>query len=451
MSAVNIYCIAKCNLNSKTGYYIVVIDNEGVVNKLTSHIYNTTLNQCVLHGLIAGVKFANTSGGITIHTRQSFGMTNFLKGRGDNKGLVGELNFELLKKSCKYKFVVNKKLSSQFVQFDHIESNNIVEYEWKNYSSIFDAVGCMSSGVYIIIHKGKQSRVVYVGVSNNIGRRMQQHIDAYLEGNHNIYNAGKDDDVYDWMSMFSSNNPWKEYKENAEKRLVWASTTLKRKSPTNLLATSQKFDSKWRDICNNKYLPCLGVSVIPMHFFQYKQAIEIESSIQKRLVSTFELNGIFNVEYISVLGKIEVPSVYFSEAKFSNSPPVDEVTKLVLKDLNSEFNSSHIAFKAREQLSGVINARVKEKQLAQRALRSEIYKSKNKDIDQPQDKDIDKPKDNKWTDCELEKLRVMLVDYNMTPLDISAYLDREPNSIAERIEYNDKISNRRWRSNSMWL
>ncbi|HFV7132458.1 TPA: GIY-YIG nuclease family protein, partial [Escherichia coli] len=51
--------------------------------------------------------------------------------------------------------------------------------EWRFLGSLSEARKSGCSGVYLIVHKGLFSRVVYVGVSCNVGRRITEHYDGY--------------------------------------------------------------------------------------------------------------------------------------------------------------------------------------------------------------------------------------------------------------------------------
>lgn len=56
-----------------------------------------------------------------------------------------------------------------------------------------------------------------------------------------------------------------------------------------------------------------------------------------------------------------------------------------------------------------------------------------------------------WTLKEMEKLRVMLVDFGLSPTEISEYLRKEPRSISKKISENDKVTNYKWRESVGWL
>ncbi|MEA0064079.1 GIY-YIG nuclease family protein, partial [Escherichia coli] len=99
-----------------------------------------------------------------------------------------------------------------------------------------------------IVHKGLFSRVVYVGVSCNVGRRITEHYDGYLRGNRTIYDAGHDEDVYRFMSAYKIHNHTKYYQALANDYKIWASTTMYSDLPKNMLAKSQTFDTDWQSI-----------------------------------------------------------------------------------------------------------------------------------------------------------------------------------------------------------
>nr|WP_246875721.1 GIY-YIG nuclease family protein [Pantoea ananatis] len=52
--------------------------------------------------------------------------------------------------------------------------------EWRFLGSILEARKSGCSGVYLIVHKGLFNRVVYVGVSCNVGRRINEHYEGYM-------------------------------------------------------------------------------------------------------------------------------------------------------------------------------------------------------------------------------------------------------------------------------
>ncbi|MDU4841398.1 MAG: GIY-YIG nuclease family protein [Leclercia adecarboxylata] len=309
--------------------------------------------------------------------------------------------------------------------------------QWRFLGSISEARMSGCSGVYLIVHQGLFNRVVYVGVSCNVGRRINEHYEGYLRGNRTIYNAGHDDDVYRFMSAYKIHNHTKYYQSLAKDYKIWASTTVPSDSPKNLLAKSQTFDAAWEGIASEKYLPQLKVWALPMARYCYSNASRIESVIQTKLVRAFDLRGFFNLKSISILGKIEYPYLEKIKDFIVDSPDVDLASQLIFSNLNTKGIDGNISKEFFLQLKDEIFQRVREAQ-SRRAIREHkvsLYKN------------FGKP----WTLKEMEKLRVMLVDFDMSPTEISEYLGREPRSIAKKIIENDKISNHKWRQSVGWL
>jgi predicted GIY-YIG superfamily endonuclease len=309
--------------------------------------------------------------------------------------------------------------------------------EWRFLGSISDARKSGCSGVYLIVHQGLFNRVVYVGVSCNVGRRIKEHYEGYLRGNRTIYNAGHNNDVYRFMSTYKIRNHTKYYQSLAKDYKVWASTTLCFDSPNNILAKSQTFDATWESIAFEKYIPQLIVWALPMANYCYSNATKIESAIQSKLIKYFDLRGFFNVKYLSILGKIEHPHLEKIKFFIINSPDVDLASQLIFSNLHTKEIDSNFSKEFLSQFESEIFQREKETQsrLTIREDKISLYENHGKP----------------WTLKEMEKLRVMLVDFDMSPTEISDYLGREPRSISKKISENDKVSNHKWRESVRWL
>lgn len=308
--------------------------------------------------------------------------------------------------------------------------------EWRYLGALRDAKTSGCSGVYLIVHRGIFDRVVYVGVSNNIGRRITEHYEGYLRGNRTIYNAGIHDDVYTFMSTLGIYNHIKFYQKLAHNYNIWASTTIHFDTPRNLLAEKQEFSSKWQDILFNKYLPQLVVWGLPMLNYNYLDATKIESVIQSKLIKAFNLRGFFNVKNISILGKIEHPQLK-RILPYINTLNLEPASKLIFDSLNLPeipFEVGNI-FSRQLEYEIVQRKNEKQKEILIQENKSSSYKNYGK----------------VWTPEDQEKLRVMLVVFNMTPKEMSQYLLRQPSAIAKRISDNDKLSNKKWREHLKWL
>ncbi|CPR18952.1 GIY-YIG nuclease family protein [Brenneria goodwinii] len=309
--------------------------------------------------------------------------------------------------------------------------------EWRFLGSISDARKSGCSGVYLIVHQGIFNRVVYVGVSCNVGRRINEHYEGYLRGNRTIYNAGHNDDVYRLMSTYKIRNHIKYYQSLAKSYEIWGSTTLYFDSPKNILAKNQTFDAAWESIAFEKYIPQLVVWALPMANYSYSNATKIESVIQSKLIKSFDLRGFFNATDLSILGKIEKP--YLENIKYFiiDSPDVDAASKIIFNNLFSKEIDENFSKEFHSQFESEVFQREKET-LRKREIRNHkisLYENHGKP----------------WTLKEMEKLRVMLVDFDMSPTEISDYLGREPRSISKKIIENDKITNNKWRESVGWL
>ncbi|EAO0351968.1 GIY-YIG nuclease family protein [Salmonella enterica] len=288
-----------------------------------------------------------------------------------------------------------------------------------------------------MVHQGLFNRVVYVGVSCNVGRRINEHYEGYLRGNRTIYNAGHNDDVYRLMSTYKIRNHIKYYQSLARDYEIWGSTTLHFDTPKNILAKNQTFDATWESIAFEKYIPQLVVWALPMANYCYSNATKIESVIQSKLIKSFDLSGFFNAKYVSILGKIEKPYLKKVKCLIIDVPDVDSASKIIFSNLYSKKIDENFCREFHSQFESEISQREKGIQRRQEIRNHKISLHEN----------YGKP----WTLKEMEKLRVMLVDFDMSPTEISDYLGRGPRSISKKIIENDKITNHKWRESVGWL
>lgn len=303
--------------------------------------------------------------------------------------------------------------------------------KWKCLGSLKEAKSSGCSGIYLIVHKGALNRIVYVGVSVNVGRRMREHYEGYLRGNRTIYNVDESEDVYSLMSSYLIHNHIKEYKNLANVKKIWASTTITSIEPKNLLSSNQNFSEEWEQILHKKYLPNLCVWALPLSNYTYEKATIIESLIQSRIIKTFDLRGFFNLKDISILGKIENTKVRKINIDFDCLPDLDDASKIVIKNINKSTTPPTAFSLAKIQLQDVITVR-------------EIARKKRVEV---REKTALKYRNNgkPWSTTDLEKLRVMVVEFEMTASEFSQHLGRAPRAVAKRIEYNDKLSFKKWR------
>ncbi|EDQ9026087.1 GIY-YIG nuclease family protein, partial [Salmonella enterica] len=231
--------------------------------------------------------------------------------------------------------------------------------EWRFLGSLSDARRAGCSGVYLIVHQGLFNRVVYVGVSCNVGRRINEHYEGYLRGNRTIYNAGHNDDVYRLMSTYKIRNHIKYYQSLARDYEIWGSTTLHFDTPKNILAKNQTFDATWESIAFEKYIPQLVVWALPMANYCYSNATKIESVIQSKLIKSFDLSGFFNAKYVSILGKIEKPYLKKVKCLIIDVPDVDSASKIIFSNLYSKKIDENFCREFHSQFESEISQREK--------------------------------------------------------------------------------------------
>jgi hypothetical protein len=310
--------------------------------------------------------------------------------------------------------------------------------EWKYLGNISKCFSIAFGGVYLITHLGCYHRILYVGTSNNIGRRMQQHYEGYFRGNRTIWKVTKSEDAYSLMTSFHITNYVNHYRKLAELNRIWASTTLEMIFPKNLLLPNQTFSDDWMQFLKHEYLPNIGIWALKISPYYAYQAVKMESAIQQRLVDLFKLGRFFNHRDLSVLGKIEFNNrrVKIPES-FATIPEIDAASQMVFLSLNRKKLPLEAYELAEKQLHDVISERLKEKEIRDNKRESILERYPRQG--------------SPWEPVDLEKLRVLLVDFNLSPKEMTKYLGRKPSTIAKRIEKNDKFSALRWRNSIKFL
>ena len=239
------------------------------------------------------------------------------------------------------------------------------------------------------------------------------------------------------MSAYKIHNHTKHYQALAKDYKIWASTTLYSDLPKNMLAKSQAFDTDWQSIALEKYIPQLVVWALPMANYCYSNASRIESAIQLKLIKSFDLRGFFNLKQLSILGKVEYPYMEKVKVFIIDVPDLDPASQLIFSNLHNKKIDDNFCKEFRSQFKNEIFQRESETQRKRTIREHKVSLYEN----------FGKP----WTLKEMEKLRVMLVDFDLSPTEISEYLGREPRSISKKISENDKVTNYKWRESVGWL
>lgn len=95
MKAVSIYSIGSCDTTTRIGNYDVLFDHEGRTRRLHRELRDTTVNRCIIQGLIDAVTALKEPCLLTLITSTAIGIAKGSKKKGPNADLVNELLFEL--------------------------------------------------------------------------------------------------------------------------------------------------------------------------------------------------------------------------------------------------------------------------------------------------------------------------------------------------------------------
>ncbi|MCU6500031.1 GIY-YIG nuclease family protein [Rugamonas sp. A1-17] len=307
------------------------------------------------------------------------------------------------------------------------------QLNWARLGRLGALEGTDRGGVYLLVHEGKFNRVIYVGTTGNFAQRFATHLEGYLSGYRSIWKAQANEDIYALMTSWHLKNQLKYYQTLAQRGALWGTTTLATLNPRNLLAPGQRFNDEWDDFVRKEYLPHIVAWGLKLEPYDARYAALIESAIQQRLVQVFRLGVFFKRKDLSVLGKIE----FFSRLirireSFANLPDVDAASKLVLSSLAEKHVPAAALKLAAEQLHDTLSMRQPrlEKLAARRAQVADKYPRQG----------------TKWEPVDEEKLRVMLVDFDMSPAAMSPILERKAASIRRHIEQRDRFTAGAWRN-----
>lgn len=104
MQSVFIYVAGSCNAHTRIGSASVLTE-RGDEKKVQTFTYeDTTVNRCIINGLIDAVRQLETPHHVVLVTSTPVGVASALKGKGPNRDLVSELLRELTARQCSYHF-----------------------------------------------------------------------------------------------------------------------------------------------------------------------------------------------------------------------------------------------------------------------------------------------------------------------------------------------------------
>lgn len=295
----------------------------------------------------------------------------------------------------------------------------LAKYDWEYNGTLDNLFSNNRKGVYLLIHRGRPSRIIYVGTTNNFSRRLEQHRQGMINGNRSIWRLKEDEDIYELMSYqgMSEKSKYKYYARLAKNGILWASTTLEYIEIKNDLSPKDDFEKNWKDYVQNSYMRRIETWICSMEEESKEKIIQLESQIQRALKKNFMIGSHIHNTGMSWLGKIEyLGDIYNYHFKFKRYPNLDIETIELLKNLT---DSKVIKYYKQSY--------IKKKELKNEKLRllKEVYEYAHTPWDLLENDII-------YTCC---RLGVSIEDI------ASNYLHRSPKEIQERIDFLSRYYN----------
>ena len=204
---------------------------------------------------------------------------------------------------------------------------------WTHLGTLSELKSTMLSGCYVFVWDNK--KIIYVGTSSNIEKRLHYHIKAIKEGKRPVWRVDDGDDIYDLLKNFKSNKQ-KYLKFLARNGYAWINYENTSKVE-NLLNPSDDFERNWKEYIESEFLPKIEVWATGINGNK-ALATTLESRMQILLRLAFNLGSLYSNFNQSWLGKIEHPNINNRvKFNFQNYPETDNQTLEVLKCINDKY------------------------------------------------------------------------------------------------------------------
>lgn len=125
---VSIYSLGSWNHRTRTGNYSVVLQYKNIHKTLTAEITDTTVNRCIIQGVIDAIKLLKEPCEIIVVTATALGVKKALKGTGVNKELIKEIFCLLEENNHVAKFETKIGQGEQLSKFILSKFNSRVAY-----------------------------------------------------------------------------------------------------------------------------------------------------------------------------------------------------------------------------------------------------------------------------------------------------------------------------------
>ncbi|MCK6190986.1 hypothetical protein [Pseudomonas sp. EYE_354] len=106
MKTISIYSVGSCDTTTRLGTAESLLEYNGNTKYLHQQLQNTTVNRCIIEGLISCVDQLKEPCSVLLVTATKIGVQKALRGKGINADLVGRLIKDLQKRDCTFNFEV---------------------------------------------------------------------------------------------------------------------------------------------------------------------------------------------------------------------------------------------------------------------------------------------------------------------------------------------------------
>ncbi len=209
--------------------------------------------------------------------------------------------------------------------------NNITEnIRWLHLGNLSNFKTSDVSGCYVFVYDNK--RIIYVGTTSNIGKRLLYHLEAIKSGRRPIWRVKDAEDVYSLMKN-PGKNRMNKLKELALNNSIWINYESNEKCE-NILNPKDDFESNWKEYIENDFLPKIDIWITDINGKKEYSTL-LESRLQILIRTAFKLGSLRGKINQSWLGRIENPNISNEVIfKFKNYPKVDSETIAILGSIN---------------------------------------------------------------------------------------------------------------------
>lgn len=106
LKKVTISSVGSCDTETRFGSYEVLLEYNGRRKYLKRNLHDTTVNRCIIQGLIDGALLLKEPCNVNLVTSTSIGLSSFPKLKGPNADMLKELVAIIENRGCKFTFEI---------------------------------------------------------------------------------------------------------------------------------------------------------------------------------------------------------------------------------------------------------------------------------------------------------------------------------------------------------